>query len=111
MLKIDLSVPDGFWPEGVSGAVCLTFDDGLQTQLDNALPCLDDNGLKGTFYLNPRSGRRLGPTDSGLAAGKPDRTRDRQSHLAASLLLQLRFSFGRLLSGEPHPFRHREDDR
>ena len=53
MLKIDLSVPDGFWPEGVTGAVCLTFDDGLQTQLDNALPCLDDNGLKGTFYLNP----------------------------------------------------------
>ncbi len=53
MLEIDLSVPDGFWPEDITGVVSLTFDDGLQTQLDNAIPCLDDNGLKGTFYLNP----------------------------------------------------------
>ena len=46
--------PDrAFWPEGFEGAVSLTFDDGLDTQLDNAIPCLDDCGLKGTFYVNP----------------------------------------------------------
>ena len=45
-----------FWPEGIAGAVSLTFDDALITQLDNALPCLDDCGLLGTFYVNP--GRR-----------------------------------------------------
>jgi peptidoglycan/xylan/chitin deacetylase (PgdA/CDA1 family) len=42
-----------FWPPGFAGAVSLTFDDGLDTQLDHALPLLDRHGLKGTFYLNP----------------------------------------------------------
>lgn len=42
-----------FWPDGIEGAVSLTFDDGVLTQLDNAVPCLNDNRLKGTFYLNP----------------------------------------------------------
>ena len=42
-----------FWPEELHGAVSLTFDDGLDTQLDNAIPCLDDCDLKGTFYVNP----------------------------------------------------------
>lgn len=49
--------PDrSFWAEDFRGAVSLTFDDGLDTQLDHAIPCLDDCGLKGTFYVNP--GRR-----------------------------------------------------
>ena len=48
--------PAPFWSEGIEGAVSLTFDDALITQLDNAIPCLDDQGLKGTFYVNP--GRR-----------------------------------------------------
>lgn len=42
-----------FWPASIQGAVCLTFDDGCQSQLDNAIPCLDDAGLRGTFYVNP----------------------------------------------------------
>lgn len=45
-----------FWPDGVQGAVSLTFDDALVTQLDNAIPVLEDNGFRGTFYVNP--GRR-----------------------------------------------------
>jgi peptidoglycan/xylan/chitin deacetylase (PgdA/CDA1 family) len=47
-----------FWPDQIEGAVSLTFDDGIVTQLDNAIPCLNDNGLKGTFYLNPNRGPR-----------------------------------------------------
>jgi len=42
-----------FWPNGIEGAVSLTFDDNAPSQLANALPCLDDNNLKGTFYVNP----------------------------------------------------------
>jgi peptidoglycan/xylan/chitin deacetylase (PgdA/CDA1 family) len=42
-----------FWPEGIQGAVSLTFDDALESQLTNALPLLDGQDLKGTFYVNP----------------------------------------------------------
>ena len=45
-----------FWSAGVEGALSLTFDDNAPSQLANALPCLDDHGLQGTFYVNP--GRR-----------------------------------------------------
>lgn len=42
------------WPSGCQGAVSLSFDDGHQTQLSIAIPILDEYGLLGTFYLNPR---------------------------------------------------------
>jgi len=42
------------WPDGCQGAVSLSFDDGHQTQLEIAVPILDELGLKGSFYLNPR---------------------------------------------------------
>jgi peptidoglycan/xylan/chitin deacetylase (PgdA/CDA1 family) len=45
-----------FWPAGVAGALSLTFDDNAPSQLAHALPCLDEHGLRGTFYVNP--GRR-----------------------------------------------------
>jgi len=48
---------DTFWT-GYEGVVSLTFDDGIVTQLDNAVPCLDRHDLKGTFYLNPHRGER-----------------------------------------------------
>ena len=32
-------------------AVVLTYDDALNIDLDNVIPCLDSAGLKGTFYL------------------------------------------------------------
>ncbi|MDB5076846.1 MAG: polysaccharide deacetylase [Chloroflexi bacterium] len=41
------------WPEHCLGAVSLTFDDGLRSQLESAIPVLDEYGLNGTFYLNP----------------------------------------------------------
>jgi len=43
---------DSFWAP-YWGAVSLTFDDGRPTQLANAIPLMDEAGLRGTFYLNP----------------------------------------------------------
>jgi hypothetical protein len=42
------------WPKGCRGAISLTFDDGLRSQLALATPRLAERGLRGTFYLNPR---------------------------------------------------------
>jgi peptidoglycan/xylan/chitin deacetylase (PgdA/CDA1 family) len=42
------------WPDGRRVAVSLTFDDGLQSQLNIAIPILDKFGFKATFYINPR---------------------------------------------------------
>jgi peptidoglycan/xylan/chitin deacetylase (PgdA/CDA1 family) len=39
------------WPDGARGAVSLTYDDGLDSQLTNAVPALQAARLKGTFFL------------------------------------------------------------
>lgn len=44
----------GIWPEPYHAAISLSFDDGLDSQLNFALPELDLRGFKATFYLNPR---------------------------------------------------------
>lgn len=38
------------WPENKKAAVCLTFDDGQDSHLDNAIPLLDSLNVKATFY-------------------------------------------------------------
>jgi peptidoglycan/xylan/chitin deacetylase (PgdA/CDA1 family) len=43
----------GFWPDHAEGAVSLTFDDGMPSQLERAAPVLERVGLKATFYVNP----------------------------------------------------------
>ncbi|MEM7459378.1 MAG: polysaccharide deacetylase family protein [Pseudomonadota bacterium] len=40
------------WPNGARAAIALTYDDALQSQLDQAVPQLTASGLKGTFYLS-----------------------------------------------------------
>jgi peptidoglycan/xylan/chitin deacetylase (PgdA/CDA1 family) len=40
------------WPNGKKAAIVLTYDDALRSQLDVAIPQLDAEGLKGTFFLN-----------------------------------------------------------
>ena len=40
------------WPQGRTAAVVLTYDDALKSQLDIAIPQLDDAGFKGTFFLD-----------------------------------------------------------
>jgi peptidoglycan/xylan/chitin deacetylase (PgdA/CDA1 family) len=39
------------WPGGQRAAVSLTYDDGLDSQLENVAPQLDEFGLKATFFL------------------------------------------------------------
>lgn len=41
------------WPGNRTGAISLTFDDGLASQLAVAVPTLNQVGLQGTFYLSP----------------------------------------------------------
>jgi peptidoglycan/xylan/chitin deacetylase (PgdA/CDA1 family) len=45
------TMPPFHWPHGVRAAVSLSYDDALDSQLDNAIPALDRAGLKGSFYL------------------------------------------------------------
>ena len=42
-----------FWKPYV-GAVSLTFDDGRSSQLEKAIPMMEEAGVRGTFYLCPR---------------------------------------------------------
>lgn len=42
---------DFTWPGGGRAAVSLTYDDGLDSQLDNAAPQLDALGLRATFFV------------------------------------------------------------
>jgi peptidoglycan/xylan/chitin deacetylase (PgdA/CDA1 family) len=43
--------PDRVWPNGARAAVSLTYDDALNSQLDNAVPELKRLGMKATFFL------------------------------------------------------------
>ncbi len=40
------------WPHGKTAAIVLTYDDSLHSQLDIAIPQLNEVGFKGTFFLN-----------------------------------------------------------
>lgn len=40
------------WPDGMSGAVSLTYDDGLRNHLELVAPALEAAGLRGTFYVH-----------------------------------------------------------
>lgn len=40
------------WPGGARGAVVLTYDDAMLSQLDTAIPALDARGLRATFFLS-----------------------------------------------------------
>jgi peptidoglycan-N-acetylglucosamine deacetylase len=42
------------WPNECRAAISLTFDDGAPSQLQRAVPALNDADLHGTFYINPR---------------------------------------------------------
>jgi len=43
------------WPHGAKAAICLTYDDALDGQLDYAIPQLDSAGFKGTFFCTGNS--------------------------------------------------------
>lgn len=39
------------WPQNQQAAISLSYDDALNSQLDNAIPALNKHNLKGSFYL------------------------------------------------------------
>ena len=39
------------WPNGARAAISLSYDDTLNSQLDNAVPVLNKHGIKASFYL------------------------------------------------------------
>ena len=43
------------WPNNIKAAISLSYDDALNSQLDNALPALNRLNLKGSFYLTLNS--------------------------------------------------------
>jgi len=54
MTALTISAPEAgahVWPKGKRAAVSLTYDDGLDSQLVNVAPQLDEFGLKATFFL------------------------------------------------------------
>ena len=60
------------WQSNRQGAISLSFDDGSQSQLDIAVPILEEYGLRGTFYINPRGDdwrERLAPWRQVALAG------------------------------------------
>jgi len=55
----------GFWPDKYQCAISISFDDGMPSQLNFAVPALNERGMKATFYLNPRgSDEDISATDS-----------------------------------------------
>jgi beta-glucanase (GH16 family) len=66
------AAPDFHWPGGTRAAVSLAYDDALDSQLDNAIPALDQYGLKGSFYLqlsNPSVAARMADWRAAAARG------------------------------------------
>jgi peptidoglycan/xylan/chitin deacetylase (PgdA/CDA1 family) len=49
----DRADSERFWPPGVAGAVSITFDDGLPSQLAHAVPLLERHDVQASFYVNP----------------------------------------------------------
>ena len=51
VLAASLSQASNVWPNGARAAVVLTYDDALESQLDNVIPELDAANFKATFFL------------------------------------------------------------
>ncbi len=49
-----MSTPTSPWLNNGQGAISLSFDDGVESQLKLAIPMLDNYELPATFYVNPR---------------------------------------------------------
>lgn len=43
---------DFSWMDDYDAIICLTYDDGMKTQYKNAIPQLNEFGIKGTFFIN-----------------------------------------------------------
>lgn len=61
---------DFHWPRHAEAAVCLTYDDSIDSQLDVALPQLNQYGLPGTFFINASSASMANRLDEWTAIGE-----------------------------------------
>jgi len=66
-----------FWPHPYQAAISLTFDDGMDSHVNFAIPAMNACGMRGTFYLNPRCGKE-----------EPGRPESWQEYLEAWLPVQ-----------------------
>ena len=57
------------WPDGKSGAASITYDDATVNQFHNAVPIMNDLGLKATFFIN--TGAIKGSKYKGTFIGRP----------------------------------------
>ncbi len=57
------------WPDGKKGAVSLTYDDATVNQFNNAVPIMNNLGLKATFFIN--TGAIKGSEYRGTFIGRP----------------------------------------
>jgi len=69
IISFDALADDSFtWPQGQVMAVSLSYDDALDSQLDNAIPALNRRELKGSFYLTLASPTLMTRLDEWRAA-------------------------------------------
>jgi len=55
MNSFKVKAKDFIWPGGAKIAISLSYDDALNSQLDNAIPALDKYNFKASFYVLPNS--------------------------------------------------------
>ncbi len=53
------------WPTGSSGAISVSYDDGLDCHLDLATPALEQRGMAGTFYVTMKNMAATARTSEG----------------------------------------------
>jgi len=58
------------WPDNKTGAIVLSYDDGLNSQLDYAIPALNKYRFKGTFFINAASLQLIERIDDWREAAK-----------------------------------------
>ncbi len=58
------------WPNGARAAISLSYDDALSSQLDNAIPALNQHGMKASFYVHIDSPGFKSRLDDWQAAAK-----------------------------------------
>ena len=59
------------WPGGQQMAVSLSYDDAIDSQLDNAIPALNSYGFKASFYLTLASPTLLNRLAEWRSAASP----------------------------------------
>jgi len=70
---------------GRAAAVCYSFDDGLQNQVDQAIPLLNKYDFKATFFIIPAKIRNANGTDaSGKLGSEDNMTWDEVRQMAAN---------------------------